>query len=90
MYKIDPGLNHPFLFLVTPAGQSNGLSTNLFELARSMDWTNLKSDLDSSNFLSAKRKLSGRKDSIGSDDDDSVASAPMNDIYRQRQQKKIR
>lgn len=71
---------------------SNGLNPSLFDVARSVDWTRqIKSDPDSvlaGLAGSLKRKL--RKDSVGSDDDDSVASAPANDIYRQRQQKKIR
>jgi hypothetical protein len=60
------------------------LNIDLFETARNVDWTRT----DSETVFSGKRKL--RKDSIGSDDDDSVISAPANDIYRQRQQKKIR
>ena len=80
------------LFFSGTGKSSNGLNPNLFDVARSVDWTRqIKSDPDSvlSGLAgSLKRKL--RKDSAGSDDDDSVASAPANDIYRQRQQKKIR
>jgi hypothetical protein len=75
----------PVFPLSATSGKNNGLSTELFDIALSVDWT--RADSDAGFF--GKRKL-GRRDSVGSDDEDSVISAPANDIYRKRQQKKIR
>lgn len=56
-------------------------SIKLFDLAKSVQWIVGADD-------SRKRKSIGRK---GDDsDDDSNISAPTNDLYRKRQQKKIK
>jgi len=61
-------------------GPDNGHSTKLFDIAKSVHWI-----VDDTG---RKRKSVGRGDE--SDDDDSTLSAPTNDIYRKRQQKKIK
>merc|ERR1719508_440247 len=64
-----------------PASSGEGHSTKLFDLAKSVHWI---VDQESGK----KRKSMGRGDDDS--DDDSNISAPSNDIYRKRQQKKIK
>jgi len=65
----------------SPSEQGEGHSTKLFDLAKSVHWI-----VDEAG--GKKRKSMGRGED--SDDDDSSLSAPQNDIYRKRQQKKIK
>lgn len=58
----------------------NGCDTKLFDLARSVHWV---VDMDDSN----KKK---RKTGDESDDDELLGAPPVNDIYRQRQQKRVK
>jgi len=62
-----------------PSGVDNGHSTAMFDMAKAVQW--IAED------KGRKRKSMARDDS---DDDDSNVSAPTNDIYRKRQQKKIK
>jgi cleavage stimulation factor subunit 3 len=63
-----------------PASGADQHSVQLFDIARSVQWS-VGED-------GRKRKSLGRGDE--SDDDDSNISAPTNDIYRKRQQKRIK
>lgn len=63
-----------------PASGADQHSLQLFDIARSVQWS-VGED-------GRKRKSLGRGEE--SDDDDSNISAPTNDIYRKRQQKKIK
>ncbi|XP_059095388.1 cleavage stimulation factor subunit 3-like isoform X2 [Tigriopus californicus] len=74
--------------------ESNGHSTKQFETARSTTWA-----VDNGPQESRKRKSGGAALPAGggagggadeSDDDSSNISAPINDIYRKRQQKRMR
>ncbi|KAF6206641.1 hypothetical protein GE061_017877 [Apolygus lucorum] len=58
----------------------NGLDTRLFDLAKSVHWV-----VDSDEALAAKRRKLGED----SDDEESMAP-PINDIYRLRQQKRVK
>jgi len=69
----------PDTFQASSSGE--GQSTKLFDLAKSVHWI---VDQESGK----KRKSMGRGDDDS--DDDSNISAPTNDIYRKRQQKKIK
>ena len=55
-------------------------SINLFDLARSVQWI-------VGDERRKRKSVGGRRDDS---DDESSASAPSNDIYRKRQQKKIK
>ncbi|KAL0281231.1 UNVERIFIED_CONTAM: hypothetical protein PYX00_002281 [Menopon gallinae] len=65
-----------------PTGD-NGSDIRLFDLAKSVHWL-IEDGLPS--FMKKKRKLHGNDDS----DDEDTAAPPRNDIYRLRQQKKIK
>lgn len=75
--------------------ESNGHSTKQFETARSATWA-----VDNGPQDSRKRKSGSATVPAGgggggvagdeSDDDSSNISAPINDIYRKRQQKRMR
>uniref|UniRef100_A0A1B6J9Z5 Suppressor of forked domain-containing protein n=1 Tax=Homalodisca liturata TaxID=320908 RepID=A0A1B6J9Z5_9HEMI len=60
----------------------NGCDTKLFDLAKSVHWV-----VDVDNGGKKKRKIGGGDES---DDDDASGAPPINDIYRQRQQKRVK
>lgn len=60
----------------------NGCDTKLFDLAKSVHWV-----VDVDNGGRKKRKIGGGDES---DDDDASGAPPINDIYRQRQQKRVK
>ncbi|CAG9576921.1 unnamed protein product [Danaus chrysippus] len=61
----------------------NGCDTKLFELARSVHW--IMDDDTTKNNTARRRKLGS-----DSDDDELGAPPPLNDVYRQRQQKRVK
>lgn len=68
------------MFLAPALLGENGCDTKLFDLAKSVHWV---VDIDDSN----KKK---RKTGDESDDDELLGAPPINDIYRQRQQKRVK
>ena len=82
------------------SSSSNGHSSKLFDVARSVNWSqnkegggNLAGNKNtSSTNRSDKRKRRNNKggDSDEETEDGKIKSAPVNDIYRKRQQKKMR
>ena len=71
----------PETFQPASSSSGNGHSTKLFDLSKSVHWI-----VDQE--MGKKRKSHGPGDEDS--DDDSNISAPSNDIYRKRQQKKIK
>jgi hypothetical protein len=76
------------------SGSSNGHSTKLFETARASAWSADGADL-TGRAPTAKRKkgmVSSAAVAVADsdEDDDDSNAAPVNDIYRKRQQKKMR
>ncbi|XP_039293116.1 protein suppressor of forked isoform X2 [Nilaparvata lugens] len=65
----------------------NGCDTKLFDLAKSVHWV-----VDSEEGGKRKRRLNGGVGGGGedSDDDEMMGAPPANDIYRQRQQKRVK
>uniref|UniRef100_A0A1B6CGC0 Cleavage stimulation factor subunit 3 n=1 Tax=Clastoptera arizonana TaxID=38151 RepID=A0A1B6CGC0_9HEMI len=59
----------------------NGCDTRLFDLAKSVHWV-----VDMDDGSKKKRKVGGDD----SDDEDATGAPPANDIYRQRQQKRVK
>ncbi|CAH2235416.1 jg13274 [Pararge aegeria aegeria] len=67
-----------------PPSQENGCDTKLFDLARSVHW------IVDDDGISTNNKARRRKAGEDSDDDDLGVAPPLNDIYRQRQQKRVK
>ncbi|KPJ17341.1 hypothetical protein RR48_08527 [Papilio machaon] len=65
--------------------QENGCDTKLFDLARSVHWI-----VDDEGITTVSNKARRRKIGEDSDDDDLGVAPPVNDIYRQRQQKRVK
>ncbi|XP_063836626.1 protein suppressor of forked [Ostrinia nubilalis] len=65
--------------------QENGCDTKLFDLARSVHWI-----VDDDGITTVASKGRRRKAGEDSDDDDLGVAPPVNDIYRQRQQKRVK
>ncbi|XP_073965256.1 cleavage stimulation factor subunit su(f) [Choristoneura fumiferana] len=65
--------------------QENGCDTKLFDLARSVHWI-----VDDEGITTVANKSRRRKAGDDSDDDDLSMAPPVNDIYRQRQQKRVK
>lgn len=73
-----------YIYVLAPAPNGdNGSDIKLFDLAKSVHWL---VDDGVPNFLRKKRKVPGNDDS----DDEDLTAPPRNDIYRLRQQKKIK
>ncbi|KAI5640431.1 suppressor of forked protein (Suf) domain-containing protein [Phthorimaea operculella] len=68
-----------------PPVQENGCDTKLFDLARSVHWI-----MDDDGLTTISNKARRRKAGEDSDDDDLGVAPPVNDIYRQRQQKRVK
>ncbi|XP_026322588.1 protein suppressor of forked [Hyposmocoma kahamanoa] len=68
-----------------PPTQENGCDTKLFDLARSVHWI-----VDDDGITTISNKARRRKAGEDSDDDDLGVAPPVNDIYRQRQQKRVK
>jgi len=68
---------------LVPAPTENG-DVRLFDIAKSVHWI-----IEENGGLGIKRRKKLGLSMEGSDDED-VHLPPMNDIYRQRQQKKVR
>lgn len=71
----------------TPAGE-NGCDTKLFDLAKSVHWI-----VDESSYTNDGGNLKRRRIVPGGDDSDEEGiptNAPVNDIYRLRQQKRFK
>lgn len=64
----------------------NGCDTKLFDLAKSVHW--IVDESNDGTIVSSKR----RRTRMGGDDseDEDVPLPPVNDIYRQRQQKRVK
>lgn len=60
----------------------NGCDTRLFDLAKSVHWV-----VDMEDGGKKKRKATGGDES---DEEDPTGAPPANDIYRQRQQKRVK
>lgn len=78
----------PLIYLITlsflvPAPTENG-DVHLFDIAKSVHWI-----IEENGGLSVKRRKKIGLGMDGSDDED-MHLPPMNDLYRQRQQKKVR
>ncbi|KAG7294902.1 hypothetical protein JYU34_022711 [Plutella xylostella] len=65
--------------------QENGCDTKLFDLARSVHWI-----VDDEGITTVASKSRRRKAADDSDEDELGAAPPVNDIYRQRQQKRVK
>ncbi|CAH0699571.1 unnamed protein product [Spodoptera exigua] len=63
----------------------NGCDTKLFDLARSVHWI-----VDDEGITTVASKARRRKAGEDSDDDELGVAPPANDIYRQRQQKRVK
>jgi cleavage stimulation factor subunit 3 len=76
------------MFWLVPAPQTseNGSDTKLFDLAKSVHW--IVDDEAQAGLLSTRRRKRGLGDD--SDEEDFSGAPPVNDIYRQRQQKRVR
>lgn len=75
--------------ILVPAPQNieNGSDSKLFDLAKSVHWI-VDDENQSAGLIPSKK----RKKGIGedSDEEDFSGAPPANDIYRQRQQKRVR
>ncbi|CAB3367662.1 Hypothetical predicted protein [Cloeon dipterum] len=69
-----------------PQNSENGSDTKLFDLAKSVHW--IVDDDAQNSIQGAKRKKKGLGED--SDEEDFTGAPPVNDIYRQRQQKRVR
>jgi cleavage stimulation factor subunit 3 len=65
----------------------NGMDTKLFDLAKSVHWIVDESHQYTNEGTKRRRILPGGNDD--SDDETNNSTAPVNDIYRLRQQKKF-
>ncbi|KOB77021.1 Suppressor of forked [Operophtera brumata] len=65
--------------------KQNGCDTKLFDLARSVHWI-----VDDEGITTVASKGRRRKAGDDSDDDELGVAPPVNDIYRARQQKRVK
>lgn len=82
-----------FLIVAPPPTADNGCDTKLFDLAKSVHW--IVEDGQEGLSVSAlkrKRKQLGLFGDKGdeSEDEDMIGAPPVNDIYRARQQKRVK
>lgn len=86
-------------FIIAPSPTAdNGCDTKLFDLAKSVHWIVEEGQegtltLPGSGGTKRRRKLGADRTGVGMDDseDDELSGAPpVNDIYRQRQQKRVK
>lgn len=80
-YRAD--LTVPALFTAPALLGENGCDTKLFDLAKSVHWV-----VDVS--ADGKRKRRSGLGAEDSEDEDQQGAPPLNDIYRQRQQKRVK
>lgn len=91
--------NFTVYFIIAPSPTAdNGCDTKLFDLAKSVHWIVEEGQegtltLPGSGGTKRRRKLAADRTGVGMDDseDDELSGAPpVNDIYRQRQQKRVK
>lgn len=80
-------LSQYFLFYVGPTPTTdNGHDVKLFDVAKSVHYVNGDGSSGEGFTIKRKKRLGGDD----SDDDDMGIAPPANDIYRQRQQKRVK